>query len=221
LASGAIKLGDYLRAQTYLSQAIERNPNDIGKNYKPMECSAGENASDEDWGKSQLVRMLRDRPTMRQGIEEGDALWKWTSHRFRPRILNARIEWDSKQPKSTTALYYYYRGKAGLNLRIQVNNSYVRGRRKGQDRPFEELWQSIVFELHNIHRSHEFGRLDCSARKRTISKSEYVRARFGLEFLTAQETRAFYLNVFIPWASANKIQLSKSLGDSRRKLCQI
>ena len=88
---------------------------------------------------------------------------------------------------------------------------YSSGPNKGQPRGFEELWAGAAFELHNINYARQFLRLHEEAAEGKLTKEQFVADIWKYEYLAAQRTRAFYVQVFLPWAEKQKLPTDPGL----------
>ncbi len=63
-----------------------------------------------------------------------------------------------------------------------------------------------VFELYNITNTPEWERISADSDSGKITRDEFIQAIMRSEFNTAQRTRAFYLNFFLPWLRAKHLE---------------
>ncbi len=103
------------------------------------------------------------------------------------------------------------RAGGGENAAILVEAHYTSGPNEGKPRNFEELWAGAVYELHNVNYAREFVRLNDEADRGRVSKEAFVAGILKYELKAAQRTRAFYMNVFLPWATKKKLATDPSL----------
>ena len=148
------------------------------------------------WGETQLQSMLNDRPTMSHHIQQGDYLWQWCCSRFANTGATNRILWDNQQPAVRADHSPWTKFKNG---RIRVSKTHINGPRKGLEQNFEEAWSCVAFEFHNIDNSDLFVQLSELAQKGQISRKNYIKAIFAVELIAVQETRAFYVESFLPY----------------------
>ena len=200
----AIAMGDVTNGAALLELAIDRNPQDVGAAYHPETTTFQRDIRSE----FQVIRMLIARPAMASGLTRGDTLYRWAAHRFGAFEGRQRVSWNSREPEVRGVKTY------GMNIpSTDDGNSevFVRSTRMtnpacGQERSFEALWSTLVFELHNVARGAEFESLHERARMGAIERDQYVEEMFSLELKAAQETRAFYLRVYLPWATARGLR---------------
>jgi len=65
--------------------------------------------------------------------------------------------------------------------------------------------------LHNINYAKEFVRLHKEAADGKVAKRDYVSAILKYEVLAAQQTRAFYVQIFLPFAAKHKLATDPGL----------
>lgn len=203
-----LRKGDYALGAADLDAAVKLNPNDAGLQYQP---SSDKRLSDDALrhGREQLDLMLNDRPAMAQFHPEADFLREWAVRKFAGEDLGSPIDWDDSEPLHSDAENLAPGG--GQNAAILVAADYDSGPKRGQPRAFEELWAGAVYELHNVNYAKDFVRLNDEADEGKVSKQDFVDGILRRELLAAQQTRAFYLRVFLPWASKQKLPTDPTL----------
>ena len=208
LAAALLEKGDYEQGIAALQAAIELHPNDVGGNYKAMSGKELSSAAREH-GRAQVRKMLEDRPAMAEYAEEAQFLRIWAVRKFAGEDLGSLIDWDPEPPTDSDAEHT----APGENDHgsIQVHPTYTHGRRSGEPRCFEELWAGAIYELHNINNAKHFVKLHERAAEGKLSKEEFVGGIVKHEVVAAQETRAFYLTVYLPFAARHKLATQPSL----------
>ena len=136
-------------------------------------------------------------------------LRSWAARKFAGEDMGSLIDWDPTPPLHSDAEHVAPEGK--LHGAILIEPQYTDGPKQGQARSFEELWAGAVFELHNINYAKEFVRLRKEAEEGRISKEDYVAGIVKYEMLAAQQTRAFYVQVFLPFAAKKKLPTEPGL----------
>lgn len=201
-AAICLQLGRYDEGMKTLRRAIELNDGDAGRNYRPHRQ---EELSAEALrhGREQVERMLRDRPPMAQFAEQAAFLRDWAARKFAGEDVGEPVFWDPAPPTDSDAEHIAPTpGKPG---RIMIDLNYQHGPRRGKPRTFEELWSRAVFELHNIGLAEHFVRLHREAQQGKITKRQFVFEMWKHEEQTMQLSRAFYLNLFLPFAAREKL----------------
>jgi tetratricopeptide (TPR) repeat protein len=208
LAVALLEKGDDQQGTAALNAAIELHPNDVGVNYKPMSDKPLSSAAMEH-GREQVRKMLADRPAMAKYAEEADFLRIWAARKFAGEDLGSLIDWDPAPPTDSDA--EHTAPDENNHGSIQVHPNYTHGRKAGRPRSFEELWAGAIYELHNINNAKHFVKMHEMAAEGKVTKEEFVGGIVRQEVVAAQQTRAFYLKVFLPFAVKQKLTTHPSL----------
>ena len=200
--------GEYAKGLADLRAAMRLNPGDAGLQYRPA-SDKQLSAEALKHGRQQVADMLRDRPAMNQFGAEADFLQKWAIRKFAGEDLGSLIDWDSSAPLHSDA--ENLAPGDGDNAAILVEAAYQSGPKRGSPRSFEELWAGAIYELHNVNYAREFARLHDEADKGSVSKKAFVVGILKYELRAAQQTRAFYVQVFLPWAEKKKLTTDATL----------
>jgi tetratricopeptide (TPR) repeat protein len=203
-----LRKGDYAKGAADLKAAVALNPGDAGLHYSP---STGSRISAEalDRGRKQVAKMLRDRPAMAEYGDEAKFLRDWATRKFAGEDFVEPIDWDPSPPLHSDA--EHLAPSDGENAAILVEAHYTSGPKEGKPRRFEELWAGAIYELHNVNFARDFVRLNDEADRGRVSKEAFVAGILRYELKAAQRTRAFYMNVFLPWAAKKKLPTDPSL----------
>jgi tetratricopeptide (TPR) repeat protein len=203
-----LRKGEYAQGAADLKAAIELNPDDAGLRYLP---SAGTRLSADTLrhGGRQVTRMLHDRPAMAQLGPESEFFRGWAERKFAGEDLGTPIDWDPAPPQSSDAEHLAPAGDE--HAAILVAAVYQSGPRQGRPRTFEELWAGAIYELHNVTFAPEFVRLNREADEGKLSKRAFIAGILKYEIRAAQQTRGFYLRVFLPWAEKKKLSTDPTL----------
>lgn len=203
-----LRKGDYARGAADLKAAIALNPGDVGIGYQPTSNRELSPAAVQH-GRRQVARMLEDRPAMAAYGKDAAFLGEWAARKFAGEDFGDWVDWDPSPPWHSDA--EHLAPGDGDHAAILVEGTYTSGPHRGQSRSFEELWAGAVYELHNVTSAREFVRLNDAANEGNVSKEEFVGDILKYELLAAQRTRAFYVQVFLPWAAAKKLPTHPSL----------
>jgi Flp pilus assembly protein TadD len=205
-----VRNGDYAKGLADLKAAIALNPDDAGHKYRP---SADAKLSPDalKHGEKQLAQMLHDRPPMAQFGADAEFVRRWAVRKFAGEDFGALIDWDPSPPLHSDAEHLSASPDGSVHAAILVLANHTHGPNGGQPRSFEELWAGAVYELHNVTHSREFARLNDEAAEGKLSKEEFVARILKHELLAAQETRAFYVQVYLPWAEKRKLSTDPTL----------
>lgn len=208
LAAALLEKGDYEKGIPALRAAIEMHPNDVGVNYKAM---SGKELSPEarQHGREQVRKMIADRPAMADHAEDAEFLRIWAVRKFAGEDLGSLIDWDPEPPRDSDA--EHTAPDETEHGSIQVHPRYTHGHKAGQPRNFEELWAGAIYELHNINNARKFVKLHEEATEGKLTKEQFVGGIVRHEVVAAQQTRAFYLTVYLPFAARHKLATQPSL----------
>jgi len=203
-----LHLGNYRQGAADLQAAIRLNPEDAGAKYAPS-TKKELPAEALRHGQEQVRRMLRDRPTMTQFGKETEFLNQWAARKFAGEDFGEPFDWDPTPPKDSDAENVApVNGRRGL-IRVEAVHSF--GPKRGAPRTFEEVWAAAVFECHNITYARKFLQFHQEAAAGKLTKGQFVAGIWKYEYLAAQQTRAFYVQVFLPWAEKKKLPTDPGL----------
>jgi tetratricopeptide (TPR) repeat protein len=198
----------YDKGSADLKAAIGLHPDDAGIGYRASK-EAKLSASALHHGEQQVVEMLRDRPAMAQFGQKAEFLRQWAARKFAGEDLGTPIDWDPSPPLHSDA--EHLAPADDENAAILVAAVYQSGPKQGRPRAFEELWAGAIYELHNVAYASEFVRLNDEAAEGKVSKRAFVAGILKYELRAAQQTRAFYVQVFLPWAEKQKLPTDPTL----------
>jgi tetratricopeptide (TPR) repeat protein len=208
LAVALLENGDYEKGAAALQAAIGSHPGDVGGDYKPT-SNKPLSAEAMDHGRRQVRKMLADRPAMAEYAPESEFLRDWAARKFAGEDLGSPVDWDPEPPTDSDA-EHTAPGETEHGS-IQVHPEYTHGRRAGRPRNFEELWAGAVYELHNINNARHFVELHERAAAGKVSKEAFVGGIVKHEVVAAQQTRAFYLKMFLPFAAKQQLSTQPPL----------
>jgi tetratricopeptide (TPR) repeat protein len=199
---------EYAEGAADLKAAIQLNPGDAGIHYQP---AAVRQLSAEALrhGRQQVVEMLHDRPAMAEHGPETEFVRQWAARKFAGEDLGTLIDWDPSPPQHSDA--EHVAPADDEHAAILVAAVYQDGPKKDRPRSFEELWAGAIYELHNVTFAKEFVRLNDEADDGKVSKKDFVAGILKYELRAAQQTRAFYVQVFLPWAAKKKLPTDSTL----------
>jgi tetratricopeptide (TPR) repeat protein len=208
LAVALLENGDYEQGSPALKAAIELHPGDVGANYK---ATSSKELSPEAraHGREQVRKMLADRPAMAEHADDAEFLRVWAERKFAGEDLRSLIDWEKEPPRDSDA--EHTAPDEENHGSIQVHPEYTHGRRAGEPRRFEELWAGAIYELHNINNAKRFVELHKQAGEGKLTKEQFVGGIVHHEVVAAQQTRAFYLTVYLPFAAKKKLSTRPSL----------
>src|SRR5262249_1108651 len=152
-------------------------------------------------GEQQLHLILRDRPTMAKYGDKAQVLYQWAARKLAGEDLGEYVRWDATEPDISLATSAPPRKGANFTGQIALKKTYLDGNNKSEELSFEQSWVCIVFELYNIASATEFDRSDIAATNGKMTKAEYVSNRAKIESVAVEKSRAFYIHVYLPWAT--------------------
>lgn len=197
-----LRKGEYAKGSSDLKTAIRLNPDDAGREYPPP---PGQKPSADALrhGEQQVTRMLHDRPAMAEHEKGAGVLRAWAARQFAGENLGSLIDWDESAPLDSDA--EHIAPSSGEHGAIMVAATYDDGPHRDAPRSFEELWAGAIYELHNITNAKQFIRLNQDADQGKVSKRDFVAGILKYELRAAQQTRAFYVQTFLPLAEKMKL----------------
>lgn len=200
--------GEIAKGIADLSAAIRMNPDDAGIGYQPW-LSVRLSDQAQQHGRQQVARMLHDRPAMNRYGADADFLRRWAARRFAGEGIGPPIIWDPTPPLHSDAEHLApTNDEPGA---ILVERFYTDGPKRGAERSFEELWAGAIYELHNIGYAKHYVWLNDQAARGRVSKAAFVAGILRYELQAAQQTRAFYVNLYLPWVEKKKLGSDPSL----------
>jgi len=184
-----------------VADRVRRNPRLQGGYYQFQANKRLLKESDLERGKTQLRRMLRDRPEMARGLTEEDELFQWAARKFAGEDVPTWIEWQNmsdisdfdawhQPPDEDTPGQIFVRKVHGPPSRMTW----------GSAPSFDELWMWAAYEMHNIQSHREFHELWDRALAGTITRDEYILGYARLEYGALLRTRVFFIEIYYPWA---------------------
>jgi tetratricopeptide (TPR) repeat protein len=199
-----LRQGKYEPGIAGLKEAIRLHPGDIGAKYqsrsdKPLKPEALKH------GQEQVRRMLRDRPPMAQYPEEAEFLRTFAARKFAGESLGSPIDWDPSPPLHSDAEHIAPSPHEHGSIVLELYGHHR------QHRSFEELWAGAIYELHNISYSKHYVEFHRLAAEGKVARREFVAGIVKYEVLAAQETRAFYAELYLPFAAKENLPTDPSL----------
>jgi hypothetical protein len=156
--------------------------------------------SDLERGKTELRRMLRDRPEMKRHLSEDDELFQWAAKKFAGEDLPTWIEWQDRWETESEACHMPPDDKSpGWIFVKNIRSSRLQQLANGSQ-AFDTLWLHAAYELHNIQGHEEFNRLYEKVYAGTITRDEFVLGMARTEYGAWLRLRLFYIEKYYPWA---------------------
>jgi len=149
-------------------------------------------ASDLEYGKDEVRRILRDRPQMGELVKEDDPIWTIAARAFAGEFASGRLKWVSREEFSLGVDAFH-------NWGAPVVEIYVNGHTKeGKVRSAQRCWSSLFFEIFNSSRYKENFVIRAEAINGKCSRLDYIRRSAKLEYLAQLQTFAFFKKVWRP-----------------------
>jgi hypothetical protein len=178
----AMRERDYDGAILRLREAIIQNPRDAGATYEP---TAVRNEDISSHGRSQVLKMIADRPLMGTYLDKSDELWNWAALKFSINIVGTDLEWDptpTDDPQCPSQVHLPHPGDPG---RIRIRD-IPSDDRVDKAAAFDWLWSHLVYELHNFENAAAFEDLYDQVREKKIDGEQFVKEMFEIELKTDQ-----------------------------------
>jgi tetratricopeptide (TPR) repeat protein/protein involved in polysaccharide export with SLBB domain len=196
-----IERGSHDRGLAGLRTAIRLNPNDQAATFEPWPKTPI-TARALRHGQRQLAAMLKDRPTLAEHGKSAEPLYQWAIRKFAGEDLGEEIFWASAHLDWEGVNYPPSDEIPGC---IMVAERHGSGKTTDERVSFDEMWNTVVFELYNITNAAAFEELDRQATKGELSRSQYVAKTMKIESRAAEKTRSFYIHVYLPWAMQHRV----------------
>jgi tetratricopeptide (TPR) repeat protein len=199
-----LRLGKYEPGIAALKEAIRIHPGDVGAKYHPQ---SDKPLSPEalKHGQEQVRRMLRDRPPMAEYSPQAEFLRTFAARKFAGESLGSPIDWDPSPPLHSDAEHIAPSAHEHGSIVLELYGHHRR------HRSFEELWAGAIYELHNINYSKHYVDFHRQAAEGKVTRRQFVAGIVRYEVLAAQETRAFYANLYLPFAAKQNLPTDPSL----------
>ena len=207
---GLAAQGDYAKGAADLKAAIELNPGDAGLRYQPSSVGAALGRGPASTAGSRSPGCCTTGRRWPSSAEETRFLRGWAARKFAGEDFGAPIDWDPSPPLHSDAEHLAPPATASM-----PPSWWRQLTRPGQSRAIRDRSRSFGPERStNCTTSptpREFVRLNDEAEQGKVSKEAFVAGILKYELLAAQHTRAFYVQVFLPWAEKKKLPTDPSL----------
>ena len=196
------------QAVAQIAALLKRAPKQLGGYARTPAFSRELSAEDLEHGNRQVERLLKDRPEMAAGLTPEDTLYKWAVRKFAGEDIPERIVWNPSVPDGAEADHGAPSGGEPGMVRIAPRKRGFLGLLPGRKLTFDEQWAHLCYELHNIQGSPDFEQTNRLAQRKELTRDGYIRLCAYHEYQALLRTRAFYVDVYFPWARAKKIETS-------------
>jgi hypothetical protein len=146
-------------------------------------------------GYTQLKTITKDRPLMLSIVHASDenVIWNWVQRKLAGEDIGSRIFWQDTAsysfpiPTGVKAVHAY--PTATTEGRVWLQNT----------KHPEQMWSSLIFELHNIRNGTAFQEIEKAAVNFNCDKKTYILSYARLEYQAAKETKQFYQKIWLPY----------------------
>ncbi|MGB7345061.1 MAG: hypothetical protein WBD20_12680 [Pirellulaceae bacterium] len=189
----AIQSGDNMAGRDLLRRAIRSSRRHPG-NMLPTLFSVSQSAKTD--AHHQVDRMVLDRPVLNCLMrQEFSQLSDWVDRHFSGELLGYPVAWDGEPPlghRPSSHVLHGSGGKAMIRLASRRNEQNV-----DEMDGFEKAWADLVFELHLMRSAARIARLEELAFSGEISRNEFVREMFDIQYMSAQRTQRYYVEEYL------------------------
>lgn len=160
----------------------------------------GVNAETLRQAQQQLQQMMVDRPTMLEVVDSNNQIWQWVQQQMAGEHTQSLIYWQDTAaayfpiPTGVKAVHAY--PTATIEGRVWVKNTD----------DSEQMWSSLIFELHNIRNGSAFEQVEEAAKNWHCDKATYIYSYAHLEYQAAKATKDFYTTTWLPYCQNRGIK---------------
>lgn len=147
-------------------------------------------------GRAQLKRILEDRPAMQQLVQPDDAIGQWVILQLAGVHSKALVHWQNKSstdfiiPEGVAAVHAYATPTSTAKIWVRPSDDA------------EQLWASLIYELHNLHHGAAFRQIALDAENALCNEQEYIMRHAQLEYLAGKATAGFYKQYWKPFCKS-------------------
>lgn len=216
-----IELGDYDGGAADIATAIRLNPADPARKFEAW-VKYPLNDKLLDHGRTQVKEMLHDRPAMERHGEKAEPLYQWAARKFAGEDLSRPLFWSASSKDGNSAGYVL--SSPPPTVGVQEDNSISVRSDEKKEEFFDLFWSMAANHLYLVADEHNRSQLYLSVVRRRISKEDFIKAEFESVDRSKENTRAFYIQVVLPWAKENRVPthprcwfIANSVGDEGSK----
>ncbi len=180
-------------------------------NVKAYKSSFARKVSQDDlvFGMTQVDKMMKDRKPMSFLVKKGDPIYTWVVRQFAGEACGERISWNAEEdlgkPSEYRADHCYPSKDERAYIRIRSNNG------AGNFYDEHSLWESCIFELHNIRNFKAFEKVFHDACKGKMTKDEWLRRNTLIEYKSNIAVKDFFYRHWAPYLQAKGIDSGEHL----------
>ncbi len=163
------------------------------------------------FGMAQTDKMMADRKPMTFLVKKGDPIYNWVSRQFAGEACGERVSWNPEEDLGKPAIY-----KADHCYPSKEEKAYIRIRSSnGSGNFYDEhsLWESCIFELHNIRNFKSFDSVFHKACNGKISKEDWLRRNTEIEYKSNLMVKDFFYRYWVPYLNSKCIDHKKHIWD--------
>ncbi|MDX2105119.1 MAG: hypothetical protein SFY67_01845 [Candidatus Melainabacteria bacterium] len=180
---------------------------------KPFKSTFARKVSQDDliFGMTQVDKMINDRKPMGFLVKKGDPIYNWAARQFAGEACGEHITWNNQEDLGKPAIYKadhcYPSKEEKAFIRIRSNNG------SGNFYDEHSLWESCIFELHNIRNFKAFDKVYNDACKGKLTKEEWLRRNTMIEYKSNKAVKDFFYRNWAPFLTAKGIDYRLHLWD--------
>lgn len=163
------------------------------------------------FGMAQTDKMMADRKPMGFLVKKGDPIYNWVSRQFAGEACGEHVSWNPEEDLGKPAIY-----KADHCYPSRVEKAYIRIRsNNGSGNFYDEhsLWESCIFELHNIRNFKAFDKVFHDACGGKVTKEEWLRKNTEIEYKSNRKVKDFFYRIWVPYLSTKGIDHRRHIWD--------
>lgn len=147
-------------------------------------------------GRQQLEQILKDRPAMATLVAPEDPIGQWVVLQLAGAHSRALVHWraqagaDFHIPEGVQAVHAYATPTSTAKIWVRPSEDA------------EQLWASLIYELHNLHHGAAFRQIALDAQYFRCSETDYIMRHARLEYQAGQATANFYRQQWAPFCDS-------------------
>jgi len=146
------------------------------------------------FGEKETLKMLSDRPIMKELISPKDDVFRWCCRRFGGESCGEKVYWNGEKNISARSQNQFPVPQRHIRGEIFLRETSLTGTRYTSSK----LWEAAVYELINIGNFKEFEQITADTLEKGLSKEEYIRRFTELEYKALKEQENFKSNIWEP-----------------------
>lgn len=149
-------------------------------------------------GRTQLERILKARPAMATLVQPQDPIGQWIILQLAGAQSQALVHWqdsahaDFHIPEGVNAVHAYATPTSTAKIWVAPQSKA------------EQLWASLIYELHNLHYGAAFRKIALDAQHFRCSEQDYIMRHARLEYQAGRATADFYRQHWRPFCQSKQ-----------------